>query len=328
MFVETPRPDDDLETGRLLARRGRITDALRLLESVAGTDPLTSVLALAGVLGCRLARGEVDAAARTAELLAPHLDEPGVTGALVRMALGDLATARGEHEAAAARYADAGDLLAADPAGPGANDDPDLVPWRSGAAMALTRLGHRREAAALAAAHLELSRRRGSAYAVAQALRTAATTNHDGQALALLREARTTLTGTTAERLAAQIDADLAVLLTLQGDPAATAEAVGLLRLAEEYAGREDLFPLQDRVRRLLTRLGEQPRRIRSETLASLTATEQKAARMAAQGLTNREIAGQLAVTVKAVEWHLSHVYRKLGIRSRTGLADSLGVPV
>lgn len=331
MFVETPRPDDDLETGRLLARRGRITDALHVLESVAGTDPLTSVLALAGVLGCRLARGEVDAAARAAERLAPHLDEPGVTGALVRMALGDLATARGEHEAAAARYAEAGDLLAtdpADPADPAAGDDPDLVPWRSGAAMALTRLGHRREAAALAAAHLELSRRRGSAYAVAQALRTAATTNHDGQALVLLREARTTLAGVGAERLAAQIDADLAVLLTLQGDPDATAEAVELLRLAEEYAGREDLFPLQDRVRRLLTRLGEQPRRIRSETLASLTATEQKAARMAAQGLTNREIAGQLAVTVKAVEWHLSHVYRKLGIRNRTSLADTLGVPV
>jgi len=328
MFVETPRPDDDLETGRLLARRGRITDALHVLESVAGTDPLTSVLALAGVLGCRLARGEVDAAARAAERLAPHLGEPGLTGALVRMALGDLATARGEHEAAAARYADAGDLLAADPAGQDASDDPDLVPWRSGAAMALTRLGHRREAAALAAAHLELSRRRGSAYAVAQALRTAATTNHDGQALVLLREARATLAGVSAERLAAQIDADLAVLLTLQGDPDATAEAVELLRLAEEYAGREDLFPLQDRVRRLLMRLGEQPRLIRSETLASLTATEQKAARMAAQGLTNREIAGQLAVTVKAVEWHLSHVYRKLGIRNRTSLADTLGVPV
>ena len=32
-------------------------------------------------------------------------------------------------------------------------------------------------------------------------------------------------------------------------------------------------------------------------------------------------------MTVKAVEWHLSHVYRKLGISSRTLLAETLGVP-
>ena len=46
---------------------------------------------------------------------------------------------------------------------------------------------------------------------------------------------------------------------------------------------------------------------------------------MAADGLTNRQIANQLVVTVKAVEWHLSHVYRKLGIRSRNDLATALG---
>jgi DNA-binding CsgD family transcriptional regulator len=41
--------------------------------------------------------------------------------------------------------------------------------------------------------------------------------------------------------------------------------------------------------------------------------------------MTNRQIADRLEVTVKAVEWHLSHVYRKLGIRSRAGLPVSLG---
>ena len=41
----------------------------------------------------------------------------------------------------------------------------------------------------------------------------------------------------------------------------------------------------------------------------------------------NRQIAHELVVTVKAVEWHLSHVYRKLGIGSRTLLAETLGVP-
>ncbi|MCM3516370.1 helix-turn-helix transcriptional regulator [Nocardioides sp. P86] len=37
-------------------------------------------------------------------------------------------------------------------------------------------------------------------------------------------------------------------------------------------------------------------------------------------GSTNRQVAEELGVTVKAVEWHLSRVYRKLGVTSRTGL--------
>ncbi|MGH3360812.1 MAG: helix-turn-helix domain-containing protein, partial [Nocardioides sp.] len=114
--------------------------------------------------------------------------------------------------------------------------------------------------------------------------------------------------------------------------PGSASQAVALLRGAEHYAALEDLFPLQARVRSILERLGEQPMRIRSETWATLTSTEQKAARLAADGLTNRQIAEQMGVSVKAVEWHLTHVYRKLDIRGRAGLPESLvprhvGVP-
>jgi DNA-binding CsgD family transcriptional regulator len=59
--------------------------------------------------------------------------------------------------------------------------------------------------------------------------------------------------------------------------------------------------------------------------MASLTAAERRVATLAAEGLTNRQIATQLLVSVKAVEWHLSNVYRKLEIRSRKGLTPSLG---
>jgi DNA-binding CsgD family transcriptional regulator len=323
-FLTTTLPDN-LRRSRELLRAGQVTVALHALTDLpeeGDDDPLPAALRLATTLECQLARGDMSGAGRTGEQLHPHSVRPGVVGALTCHALGELASARGDAEAAATRYADAGDRT------PDDLDHPDLVPWRAGRALTLTWLRRHHEAHEVATEHLTLARRTGSAYAVAQALRTvAATTIGDGR-IPLLREARGALDGVHAERLAAQIDTDLAVLLTLQGDPDARDEAVPLLRSAEGYAGREDLFPLQNRVRHLLERLGQQPRRIRSETLAKLTASEQRAARMAASGLTNREIAAEMTVTVKAVEWHLSHVYRKLGIPNRTRLADTLGEAV
>jgi DNA-binding CsgD family transcriptional regulator len=47
-------------------------------------------------------------------------------------------------------------------------------------------------------------------------------------------------------------------------------------------------------------------------------------ARMAADGMTNRQIAEALFVTLKTVGWHLGNVYRKLGIGSRDELAARL----
>jgi DNA-binding CsgD family transcriptional regulator len=45
---------------------------------------------------------------------------------------------------------------------------------------------------------------------------------------------------------------------------------------------------------------------------------------MAADGFTNVEIGGQLFLSPRTVEWHLRHVYTKLGIRSRRELRSVL----
>jgi DNA-binding CsgD family transcriptional regulator len=56
-----------------------------------------------------------------------------------------------------------------------------------------------------------------------------------------------------------------------------------------------------------------------------LTPTERRVVDLAADGLSNKEIALQLVVTVHTVEAHLSHAYAKLGIRSRRQLPRRVG---
>jgi DNA-binding CsgD family transcriptional regulator len=55
-----------------------------------------------------------------------------------------------------------------------------------------------------------------------------------------------------------------------------------------------------------------------------LTAAERRVAALAAEGQTNREVAAALFLSERTVESHLTHVYAKLGVRSRTELARML----
>jgi DNA-binding CsgD family transcriptional regulator len=58
--------------------------------------------------------------------------------------------------------------------------------------------------------------------------------------------------------------------------------------------------------------------------LDALTPSERRVAEMAADNMTNKDIAQALFVTPKTVEVHLSSVYRKLQISSRAQLPDAL----
>lgn len=59
---------------------------------------------------------------------------------------------------------------------------------------------------------------------------------------------------------------------------------------------------------------------------SELTETEHQIALRAINGKSNEQIARELYVTIKAVEWHLTNIYRKTGTR-RAGLAEALAIP-
>jgi DNA-binding CsgD family transcriptional regulator len=92
--------------------------------------------------------------------------------------------------------------------------------------------------------------------------------------------------------------------------------------LAEAAAAFGDLGSAgwADEARSELDRVGAR----RPRALGELTPAESRVVELAAEGRSNKEIAGILYVSVKTVELHLSHAYATLGIRSRAQLAPRL----
>jgi len=201
----------------------------------------------------------------------------------------------------------------------GAN--PALVAWRSQAAVAHLQLGEHAIARRLAAEEVELARKWGAPRALAKSLRVQGMAEGGKKGLPFLYEAVELLEGSRATLERARVLLELGSTLRRANQ---RTDAREFLRQAVELAHTGESPALAERAQAELMATGARPRRIALSGLESLTPSERRVATMAAQEMTNRDIAQALFVTPKTVEVHLSSVYRKLGIASRAQLGDAL----
>ncbi|MGO9956821.1 MAG: LuxR C-terminal-related transcriptional regulator [Solirubrobacteraceae bacterium] len=194
--------------------------------------------------------------------------------------------------------------------------------WIPAAVDALVLLGRESEAAELAAAELADARAFGAARRFGIALSVCGSLDPGPDGLVALLEAVAVLESSPARLEHARALLRLGVGLRHRSDGVAARAALSAsLDLADRCGG----WALVERARAELVASGARPRRTRTSGPAALTPAEARAARMAAAGMSNREIAQALFLSAKTIEGQLSQAYMKLGIRSRAALREALG---
>ncbi|WP_071042177.1 MULTISPECIES: helix-turn-helix transcriptional regulator [Pseudofrankia] len=242
---------------------------------------------------------------------------------LLVMARAWVAHAADDHAATAAALAWFAGLTA------GSQDpiEPTALPWRPLYAGALARLGHPDEAHQVLVPWEEAATARGHLRAQLAGLRARAAIlrahgDRPGAVRAYQRAAKLAA-GLPAPFECALLQYDYGTCLLAEGQ---TAEAVTALRAARELFAGLGAAPYLGRCEALLAGRdvpgADRPARPAAVT-GGLTAQELNVARLAADGLSNNEIADQMVLSVRTIEFHLGNVYAKLGLR-RTQLAVAL----
>jgi len=101
-------------------------------------------------------------------------------------------------------------------------------------------------------------------------------------------------------------------------------DARAQLRTAYDMCAAIGMEAFAERARRELLAVGETVRTRTAEPYDQLTPQEAQIARLARAGMSNAEIAAQLFLSARTVEWHLRKVFAKLEISSRRQLEQAL----
>jgi DNA-binding CsgD family transcriptional regulator len=265
------------------------------------------VFSLAGLAWLHARRGrEADCRALAAEALelsaalGTHLQEVWALAALgeLELGLGDAAAAAAQMERQQARLRELG-ITDAD-----LSPAPDLVD-------AYLRLGRADDARRLAEEFAAAARAKGQPWSLARALRCL------GDFEAALR----THEQTPDRYEAARTRLAYGERLRRDGQRVRSREQLRAALEAFEALGAR---PWAERARAELAATGETLRRRDPSSLDELTPQELQIALLLAGGRTTREAATALFLSPKTIEYHLRHVYLKLGINSRDALAAAL----
>jgi DNA-binding CsgD family transcriptional regulator/tetratricopeptide (TPR) repeat protein len=199
-----------------------------------------------------------------------------------------------------------------------------VPPWRSAAAELLAAAGETTDAGRLAREELELAQRWGTARARGIALRTLAFLETGSDAIDLLESSVAELERSQGRLELARSLVELGAALRRSRR---RVDARDPLRHGMDLAHAGGASPLAERARIELAATGARPRRLALTGLDALTPSERRVAELVATGMTNRETAQALFVTLPTVETHLRHVFQKLDLSSRTELAEALEDP-
>jgi DNA-binding CsgD family transcriptional regulator len=259
-----------------------IGDARQAIDVFRGAPVLYMPAPSAPLVRALLDRDEPEEAEAALALMDAHIVAPGFFAAWRHDAAARLHAYRGEHEPAREAW-----LACGEHATSILTTNPAIWPWRSGAALAM---GPGPEAVALAGEELAHAERFGAPRAIGVAHRTLGILTGD--------RAHHKAAVDALERSGARVEyAEALVAAGEHRSAIAVASAIGMTRIV---------------------RLAEEA--LRPAPRDRLTPAERRVADLAAAGRSNREIAAELSVSAKSVEWHLGNVYRKLGIRGRAEL--------
>jgi DNA-binding CsgD family transcriptional regulator/tetratricopeptide (TPR) repeat protein len=262
------------------------------------------------------ARGEWAAAQEHSAVSAQPGDYPlTVVPACVAAAL--LATARGQHEEVLRALEP---VLRTDP--DDAAQEPQLWPWQDLYADALVSAGRLADAEAFLVPHEELAaaRRHGSMVA-----RLARVRGRLAAANGQLPAAETAFGRAATELKKLDLPFQQALLDLAHGQALRRARqrraAADKLSAARERFDGLRAWPYVERCEQELAGCGLAPAKRTAFDPSRLTAQELVVARLVALGMSNRQVASELFISIKTVQFHLTHIYAKLAVSSRAELA-------